>query len=298
MVRYFAAALVAIAIVVGTGYLVRDHLFAATPSRPPAIAVVVTTAVDAAVPERQTSVVVDLDGRVEKRAGTTWLPVAIGDELSPQDSIRTGEDAHAHIKTGAQLVELGDRSEVTVGEISATVSQFLLSEGRVTANTGPTRGHTIRIETRGTVAETDAGTFAVASAGDVAVAAERGNVTVTAQHESIQVHAGEQTIVATGAAPSAPTRIPASLFLKVSAGGRDAIALLHGETEPGAIVSINGVRSLANAKGGFDSNVALTAGDNVIVVSVQDATGRSKQQVIKRNLDRTKPAIKTEVDWK
>jgi len=307
MVKSFAAALAAIALVAALGYALRDRLFGGAPAVAPVAAAPRALAdagvsPDAAPVDRRT-VVVDLHGTVEKQVGERWVAIGAGDRLLEQDTIRTGDGASAHLQTGDQLVELGDRSEVTVGEISASVADYMLAEGRVTATTGE-RGRAIRIETRGTdaVAESASGRFDVAStgAGQVAVAAEHGDVQVSAHGTRVAVHAGEQTVVAAGATPAAPSKIPPSLFLKVSAagGGRDPVAALHGETAPGAVVSINGTRTMADDRGGFTSHVALAAGDNVIVVSVEDATGRATQKVIKRSLDRSGPKVSTEVDWR
>ena len=170
------------------------------------------------------------------------------------------------------------------------MSAYLLDEGRVSAKAGGS-GRKIRIETRGTdaVAETDSGRFDVTSTGTghVAIASDAGSVQVTAHGKSVDVPAGTQTFVTAGSVPSTPTKIPASLILKVSAagGGRDRSAALRGETAPGAIVSINGVRSAADDHGHFDSKVALKTGDNVIVVVVEDATGRSQKQLTKKSFE-------------
>jgi hypothetical protein len=304
MARYFALALVCLAVLGGIGYYVRARM------TPPAIAqrdAGVSRVIAPADAAMLRTVIVGVTGNVERRSGDTWVAVAIGDSLDAKDAIRTKEGAKARIDVGSKIVELDDRTEITVNEISTTVSSIVLAEGRVSANSAASSGEAarvIRIATRDSdaVAEATDGKFAVLAQGNghVTVAAETGTVKVTAHGASVDVHAGEQSTVIAGTAPAPPTKIPSSLFLKVSAAnaGPDRVEALRGETTPGAIVSINGVRTLAADTGAFETRVPLKQGANLIVVSVEDATGRREQKVIKRSIDAKGPRLDTQVEWK
>ena len=241
-------------------------------------------------------------GRVEKRAGAGWVGLRDGDQLTALDTIRTAEGARATLDLGA-LVEVDDRTELTVGEISESLSEVALTEGHVSANAGATGGPIIRISTRdvGAIAETDVGRFDVLSSGtgQVTVAAGEGDVKVTAHGTTVSVPAGNLSTIRTGEAPTAPREIPTSLFLKVSAAvdARDPDAI-RGQTTPGAVVSIGGVRATAAADGQFTGRAALRPGTNTIIVLVEDATGRRARKVLSRRIPSTKPRLDTQVEWK
>lgn len=75
---------------------------------------------------------------------------------------------------------------------------------------------------------------------------------------------GEQTVVAENSAPSAPTKLPSSLLLKL---GRPPPSRLRvrqvevtGSTSPGAIVTVGGTVFAPNEFGRFKSMVALVDG--------------------------------------
>jgi hypothetical protein len=311
MRKYLIGALTAIVVIGALGYALSSRSRAhpapppapapARPTAPAPIATPATTALAVAAP-RATSVIA-VSGRVEKRAGAQWIELHVGDRLTAQDAIRTGEGAAATLDIGA-LVEVDDLTELTVGEISASLSQLALTEGRVTANAGEAGGITIRISTHdaGAIAETDRGRFDVLSSGDgqVTVAATEGDVNVTARDTTVIVPAGTLSTVQAGAAPSAPRSIPTSLFLKVSAAAqaRDSAAL-RGETTPGAVVRINDVHAKADEHGRFTGDVPLHAGANTIIVSVVDALGRRERRVIQRTVrPLTPPRLEAQVEWK
>ena len=306
MGRYLAIAIAVLALIAGGGYALRDCWFGSPPT-PPVVAARTPPA-----PARPTEAarvaappvidLVEVEGRVEKHVGDRWVPLVAHDPLTAQDTIRTSDGARARIQSGDTTVELGDRSEITVGEISTQLSEYLLGEGRVSAQAGGA-GTTIRILTRGTdaVAEAGAGRFDVLEAdpGHVAVASEQGTVTVTARGRAVDVHPGEQTVVLAGSAPSAPAKVPPSLFLKVGAMTTHGhVAALHGETAPGALVMIGGARIAPDAQGTFAADVPLNDGENVIVVLVEDAMGRTQRKVVKHVVDAKGPEVNAKVEWR
>jgi len=304
MTRYLIAALLGMIVVAAVGYLVYSRSLGAAPppaAPPPSVAPSVAPAMPPPITPRA-AVAVTVTGRVEKRDGAGWVELRAGDQLTAQDTIRTAEGARATLDLGA-FVEVDDRTELTVGEISASLSEVALTEGRVSANAGATGGPTIRISTRDTdaIAETDVGRFDVLSSGtgQVTVAAVEGEVQVTARGATVIVPAGTLSTIRTGEAPTAPREIPTSLFLKVSAAidARDPEAI-RGRTTPGAVVSIGGVRATAAADGQFTGRAALRPGDNAIVVLVEDATGRRARRVLSRRVQATKPRLDTQVEWK
>lgn len=301
MIRYVLAALVGVALLVALGFAVQRHWFAAEPVTrvaPPPVAETPPHAATAPVVVPHDVALLEVKGRVEKRTGSVWTPVHAGDHLNAQDTIRTGTDAFARIEIGSGVL-IDHSTEITVGEITTTVSELSLTEGRVKATTNAS-GATIRIATRGTeaIAEATNATFDVAShGGKVVVAAEQGEVHLGAHGRDVKIAAGSQSLVTATEGPSVPSAIPGSLFLKVSAASdAHGKAAIRGESAAGATVSINGVVSTADATGAFTGGVRLAKGENVIVVSVEDALGRQKQTVI-RKMVAAAPRLETEVQW-
>jgi hypothetical protein len=309
MTRYVIAATLALALIGSFGYAIYARWMrepavarAATPRPVPSERVDEPKVLEPEAPEPLARVE-HVEGTVEKRTGETWVAVAAGDLLTEQDEIRTAARSRAEIDIGASVV-VEPSTAVTVGEISEHVSQVFLSTGRVSANAD--RDTTIRIATPDTetLAEADAGAFDVLSSGtgQVTVATQRGNARVTARGASVAVGAGTQTIVRRGEAPTEPTAIPTSLFLKISAAGTDRdVSAIRGETTPGAVVTINGARSSPDPSGRFAETVPFPRGANVIVIMVEDATGRHETKLVRRTAAPPRadtPKLETTVDWK
>jgi len=252
-------------------------------------------AVDAAatvVPRRAR--VRTVDGVVERHAGDTWVAVKAGDYLATNDQIRTATGGSAELELGGEaLVTIAERSELTLREISATVSAVRLGGGRVAARATRTSPR-IRIATRSGEASAEAieGTFAAISSGgdDLTIASTTGTVTLEAQGRRVDLAAGKRSTVHPGLGPTAPAPIPGSLFLKVKpVAGGDRTTIVRGETVAGAVVSINGVRTAPDPRGRFDVSVGATEGANVIIVQVEDASGRQQRKVLRRPGDTTAP---------
>ncbi|HEX4454936.1 MAG TPA: FecR domain-containing protein [Kofleriaceae bacterium] len=307
MTKHILAAIAVVVVLGGIGYVARARLFqtssaAISPDKP---AAVVEMAVATPPPPRPhdeapATVVLEVDGRAERLDGTTWAPLAAHARLTPQDTIRTGDGAHVRIQSGASSIELGDRSEIRVGEMSTTVAEYMLDRGRVSAavNAPTTR---IRVLTRNdAIAEASAGRFAVlqSDAKHATVAAQAGSVNVRAGGRSVDVNVGEQTVVAANAAPSTPMKIPGSLFLKVGEVVEHGnVGTIRGETAPGARLAIGGKDVAADASGQFSTPISLSTGDNVIVLVVDDADGRAQRRVIHYSVARG-PQVDARVQWK
>jgi hypothetical protein len=303
MTKHILAAIAVVVVLGGLGYVARARLFqtssaAASADKRPAV-VEMTVAPPPPRDEPPATVVLEIEGRAERLDGTAWAPLAAHTRLTPQDTIRTGDRARVRIQTGGSSIELGDRSEIRVGEISATVAEYMLDRGRVSAAVD--EATRIRVITRNdAVAEGGGGSFEVlqSDAKHATVAAQAGSVNVRAGGRSVDVNVGEQTVVAADAAPSAPTKIPTSLFLKVGEVVEHGnVGTVHGETEPGARLAIGGKEVAADAAGQFSAAVSLSTGDNVIVLVVDDANGRAQRKTIHYAVP-TGPQVDAKVQWK
>ena len=251
-------------------------------------------------------VVTAVAGTVERRnPDGSWVALEQGAELSLDDVIRTSEDGTARLDLGdAATVAVAEATEFTVAEVSASLSRVRLEDGRVTAKVYGQTGSRLKVEVKGSdaVAESGRGEFSVLSdgAGQVAVAAKEGTVALSAAGKTVEVGAGQQSVVAKGSGPSAPEKIPPSLFLKVRGGGKVQRAretTIRGTTRRGAIVSINGVRAPVGDDGGFETRVALREGENQVRVEVVDVSGRRQEKSVGVTVDSKPPDVSGEVDW-
>lgn len=230
--------------------------------------------------------VLSVEGEVQRRSSSGgWSAVQAGEELQEDEAIRTRSTGRAVLGLGASgRVEIAPRSEFSLREISRTVAHVRLEQGRLSAAMPEGSGR-LRVETRdsGAHAESTGGEFVVVSPGEgqLTVAATRGEVRLSVGAQSVVVHAGEQSEAQPGTAPSAPHVIPRSLYLKVGRPGatvqREKETVVRGQTVPGAIVSVNGLRVPASATGAFEVSVPLQDGRNALVVEAEDVFGARKQ---------------------
>jgi hypothetical protein len=295
VIRYLVLAAICLAVLGGVGLVLARHDAHDAPAAVPPVAV--RPALQPTTPAASAHVVVgDITGRLEKRQGDTWVPLAKGDPLDARDEIRTADDATAIVEFGDYSVDLDRHTQVMVGEVRE--QSIKLAEGRVSASG---KGH-VRIYVTNSDAYADAtdSKFAVATTGhgDIVAAAETGTVKLTAKGKTVDVHEGEVSSAAADSEPTTPTKIPASLFLKVSAtgGGHQKLATLKAETTPGAIVDIGGVRTIA-AGGVVETQVPLKEGKNAILVVVEDVRGRRETRTLERVVDTRKPTVNAKVEW-
>jgi len=223
---------------------------------------------------------VEVTGTVEVRRGDAWVPVARGDQLSTNESIRTAKGSRAVLRTpaGDELV-LRERVELAVGELGSTVTELTLLRGRVKAAAGAGTER-LQISAKGATAVAPGGSrFTVYSdtRGAVAVASEQGDVKVLAKGESVTVGTGMQTSVAPGKAPGKPQPVAAEVFLSV-AWPKDEIhetkTTLRGKTTPGTEVTVNGEPASVLEDGRFEITVPLRPGKNKVMVLAESIDGK------------------------
>ncbi len=250
-----------------------------------------------------------LRGTVQVRHGDdgAWVDAVPGQKLSAEDSVRAGRNAEASIAMGDGVeVKLSPRSELRVRELSEAVARVRLDEGHVVATVDDGKGRVLRVQAKGSDAEAESkgGTFGVVTdgRGQLAVATTTGTVKLTAKGESVDVGAGQTSTVVAGSAPSAPTAIPSSLFLKIGALAatqtNQTSTTVSGTTSPGALVRVGDQTIAADGKGRFAMRVPLRDGKNELAVEVQDASGRHEDKRLPPVLvDRQKPTIDAAVQW-
>ncbi len=247
----------------------------------------------------------EVSGTVEVRRGAgEWRPVKAGEALRPSDSVRTLHGSYAVVINGEAVeVRMDAGTELTIEELTHSLSRFLLRKGRTTTRVRPGARQTVEVTAAGSdaVARTEGGTFAMSNngAGTVAVATREGEVTFLGRGKVVIVRAGQQSIVLPGRGPSDPTPIPSSLLLKVSWPARSTVSkrqlVVSGQTEPGAHVDVAGEFVLTDEHGRFSRPVSLQEGRNTMQVQALSVGGLHQQEQHDLTVD-TRPPDKVIVD--
>ena len=324
MIRSIALVLLAATLLVGVGVVVYGRVFGPPPPvvvatvPPPVVALVAvpTTStapadagVTATVAEPQVTVLTARRGSVQIRHGDDgeWRDAEESARLGADDVVRAGRNAEATLQLGNGVeVNLSPRSELRIRELTEAIARVRLDEGHVTATVDGDGRRILRVQAKGSDAEAEStgGTFGVVTDGDgqLAVAATTGRVRVSANGGSVDVEAGQTTSVTAGKAPSPPTAVPGSLYLKLGALAatqtNQTATTVSGTTAPGSLVRVRDLAATSDAKGRFSMKVPLRDGKNDIAVEVVDASGRrqdSKLPVV--TVDRKKPTIDAKVQW-
>lgn len=244
------------------------------------------------------------DVQVRHGANGPWSAVQHPLPLGLDDSVRTAVGGAATLRVGRDgLIEVRERTEVSVRQLLADRARFRLERGRIGATPGNTA---VAIESSGSsaVAEASTGSFAVFNDGKglVAVVAETGEVKLTTGGGDAVLAAGEGVRVVGDAAPVREA-VPRSVLLKVAwpeqKETRDSTFTLRGEADPGALVSVNGKQAQVGEDGRFEAEVPLAPGTNRVSVTSLDRFGRTAGEEEALRVDRRPPPVKAEHEgWK
>ncbi len=262
---------------------------------------------NAAKSNQAAAVVAEVFGQVQRKdASGHWIDLRVGEHLDVNSVVRTSVGASARLAVGESVVmDVAEETEFAVAEVSARLSRVRLDDGRIGSIVKNTAGFKLRVEVKESdvKAETSEGEFFVMKrgAGGVSVMSKSGITSVSSKGEEVAVRAGEQTFVEPGQAPAVPMKIPSSLLLKlgrVPPQVRTRETTVQGSTSPGAVVSLNGERTTADAAGHFEHRVPLNEGPNVIQVEVEDTAGRkAAEKLPKIDVDSQPPNVTGKVKW-
>ena len=239
------------------------------------------------------------DVQVRRGTGAPWGPVQLPLSLGFDDSVRTGVGGAATLKVGRDgTVQVRERTEVSVRQLLADRARFRLERGRIGATPGQTA---IAVESSGSgaVAEATTGSFAVFTDGRglVAVVAEAGEVKLTSNGGDTMLAAGQGARVVGNSAPVREA-VPRSVLLKVAWPDqkitREVNVTLHGEADPGAVVSVNGLETAVGSDGRFVAVVPLLPGKNRVSVTSTDRFGRTAGAEETVRVERRAPPVHAE----
>jgi hypothetical protein len=227
-----------------------------------------------------------LEGTVEIQRGGAgpWQKASSGDALSANDAIRTAAGASVELVAGEHVVRLVPGTDVTVQELTANLSGFLLGRGLIGAEATSAPGTTPRAleirakDTDAAVRATD-GRFRMSSNGEgtVAVGVEEGEVNVSGAGSSVVLKKGERTLVRPNQAPAAPQPFATDLLVDVAwpkeRSTNRRVITVTGRTDAGALLFALGRPITVAEDGSFRARLKLKEGKNRIRVEGWDVSG-------------------------
>jgi hypothetical protein len=250
----------------------------------------------------------EVSGTVEvRRKDGTWVPVKAGATLGAADAVRTLNGAYAVIIGGkAVQISMQPGTEVSVEELTDSVSRILLESGMATATVGSGIRHTIEVKAANSdaVARTsEEGTFTMSNdgAGTVAVGTRAGKVEFIGNGKVVIVRTGFQSVLRPGdSSPSDPTPVPTSLLRKVQwpkAQQNKREILVQGEAEPGSRLEIAGTLVTPDKDGKFAQKVSLKEGENEVKVRAHSVGGVQQEAQQRFNVDTRAPVTNIKPPW-
>jgi hypothetical protein len=227
----------------------------------------------AAAPERLDEVVVERSqGTIERLGPAGWEPLAAGQLLLEDDTIRTGPAASASLAIGERSrVMVSDATQLTVRELAVAAQRLRLSRGRISVDHQPGGARVLLVESDdgGAVARADSARFSVLASGtSLAVATETGVVRLEAAGKAVEVGSGQQAVSFRGEPPDPSLPIPIAVLLKIARTAMgEGVCTVSGLAEPGAEVRVEGRLAEVRRDGRFSVRLAARRGLRARVVA-------------------------------
>jgi hypothetical protein len=236
----------------------------------------------------ETLLVGEIAGAVEVAGPDgAFHPARAGEALNERDRVRTGDEGTVTLRAAdGSTVKLSPGTDARVDELRLELKRLHLGAGMVEADVIDDEKRVFEVsfqggagDPAGATARTRGGSFAASSngAGTAAVAARRGEVTLSARGREVVIRSGQFARVLPGAPPEEPQPVPASLFLKVAwppaTRTNQPKVALSGTTQPGARVKIGGHWVQVDDKGNYRTEVTLPDGAHDLHVHAEDVGG-------------------------
>lgn len=276
-------ALAAVVLLVGALLLFRFAVY----ERPsPAVAPVTRVPV-APSAMRNEAVVVSVSGNVQKSQGGAWAQLSAGEKLAVNSELRTGKGASTEVRVGDRdKVTVSEMSQLIVKDLTQEVRRLRLTRGRLTVDEQDPLAPPLRVEDgNGAVAEGRKARFSVLSTGTaIAVATEKGEVTLTSNMHTVAVTPGSESVAVRGRAPAAPRPVSRKVLLAVAnaiiGAHAEMCAELDGTVPPGTELSIDDIVTLPDEQGRFHLKVPRARGKKAVLVALRDASGHTKTREV------------------
>jgi hypothetical protein len=273
--------------------------FGTAPPRP-VVAVAVTPSLESrpapvVVPDVRATVA-GVKGVVERTHGEKWVELRVGDALEPDDAVRTGPDSRADLRMGdeASRLTLQEHSEVRMGRLTRTGHALWLERGHIDVDYRGQKDRMLRVQVdNGAVAEAREARFTMRRRGTVvAVTTQGGSVNLSSAGSTVQVGAGQRSVVLEGAKPLAAEPIPLEVLLKVASKSSASESLclsLMGKVRVGTEVLVEGEPAEVSVDGSFRANVPRREGRSQVRVLAREPGGATREMLLA-----CRPAARTE----
>lgn len=275
--RIAAQAALALLIVLGSSWALFRHTLYEPPAQKPR-----------PHPRAEGAVVVAVSGEVLRLSpGKGPSALAVGQRLSPEDSVHTGYGAHTDLVLGARgRITVAEGTQLTVREVTRKLHRLKLSRGRIAVDYEADGERVLRVEGDDrAVAEAQAARFGMLSTGAaVAVATGTGAVRLSAHEHTVTVPAGAGAVALRGQPPSSAEPIPKSLLLRIAAApaapAEAVCADVRGAVPRGAEVSVDGAPVAVAADGSFHVRVPAAPRRKSVRLDIRDAAGRQARRTV------------------
>jgi hypothetical protein len=232
--------------------------------------------------------VAGVKGTVERtHDGEGWVELRVGDELEPDDSVRTGPGARAELRMGdeSSRLTLQEHSEVRMGVMTHTGHALRLERGHIDVDYQGREDRVLRVQVEnGAVAEAREARFTMLRRGTVvAVTTQGGSVNLSSAGATVQVGAGQRSVVLEGARPRAAEPIPLDVLLKVAAkasAGESLCLSLMGKVRVGTEVLVEGEPAQVSEDGSFRANVPRREGLSQVRVLAREPGGATREMLL------------------
>jgi hypothetical protein len=230
----------------------------------------------------ETLLVAEVSGNVEVAgADGVFHPAAAGATLNERGRVRTSDDGTATLRAAdGSTVKLSPGTDARVDELRRELKRLHLGAGMLEADVqdDPQRVFEVTVEGSDATARTRGATFAASSNGfgTAAVAARRGEVTLSARGREVVIRSGQFARVLPGSAPEDPQPVPPSLFLKVdwpATRTNKAKVAISGTTMPGARIKVHGRWIKVDDKGAYRTDLSLPDGVHEVHIHAEDVAG-------------------------
>lgn len=210
----------------------------------------------------------------------------VGQKVKPGESVKTGHEGEAVIRSGDEgsgTVTLSEHTEITVDGVVDGVSRLRLKDGRVLAQQPQGKGG-VQITGGHDKASvfTNGGKVAVGidGGGDLSVATLEGRSTVKDGDATQDLSAGQQATAAGGKIDvgAIPTQVLLQVAWPDSGKTRDPETSVKVSAPRGARVRVNDEPVILGPDGSGVAKVKLAEGDNKIHVEADDVAGNAAKQ--------------------
>jgi len=246
--------------------------------------------------QRDSMIVRISTGKAYKKISSgDWLPVAIGSDLSDNDTIKTSSNSTVLIELpeNSGFIRIMPETELKVNKIKVSkgfdggqIAELSVIKGKVITKIRKfnRKSSKLQITTKGATAAVRGTSFLTSydENNETKIMVGDGKVLVKAQDQEVIVQPQEYTNVSLGGKPALPSNVENKLDFSISSIKADNGSInVVGKTDPDAEVTLNKSLVFPNTNGSFSGNFSVSNGINDIILQTSTIDGRIKLSNLK-----------------